>query len=64
MWLVEGEEITEDAEFEFNNDGSAQLLLRDSTPEDQGLYTCIAENPLDKAMTSCRVTMEGRLCKK
>ncbi|XP_076821519.1 myosin light chain kinase, smooth muscle-like isoform X3 [Clavelina lepadiformis] len=57
-WLLDGEELT-DAEVKYTEDGSAELLLRESVPEDEGVYTCIAENPLKRVMSSCKVTIEG-----
>nr|XP_002122169.1 myosin light chain kinase, smooth muscle isoform X2 [Ciona intestinalis] len=55
-WLLDGEEIL-DAELKYDDDGHAHLVLPEALPEDEGVYTCIAENPLKRVMCSCKVTI-------
>lgn len=44
--------------------GVAELHIQDALPEDDGTYTCVAENTLGRASCSARVTVHGRsLCK-
>uniref|UniRef100_H2YHI4 Myosin light chain kinase, smooth muscle n=1 Tax=Ciona savignyi TaxID=51511 RepID=H2YHI4_CIOSA len=57
-WLLDGEAIL-DADLKYEEDGSAQLVLSEALPEDEGVYTCIAENPLKRVMCSCKVTIAG-----
>nr|CAB3264137.1 myosin light chain kinase, smooth muscle [Phallusia mammillata] len=57
-WLLDGEEIL-DAELKYEEDGNIELLLPEALPEDEGVYTCIAENPLKRVMSSCTVTIEA-----
>ena len=57
-WLLDGDEIT-DADIKYLDDGTTELLLQEALPDDEGVYTCIAENPLKRVMTSCRVSIDG-----
>lgn len=42
----------------------AELHIQDALPEDHGIYTCLAENPLGQVSCSARVTVYGRsVCK-
>nr|XP_020841639.1 myosin light chain kinase, smooth muscle isoform X2 [Phascolarctos cinereus] len=40
-------------------DGVAELQVQDALPEDNGLYTCLAENPSGRASCSAQVTVQG-----
>lgn len=43
--------------------GMAELHIQDALPEDDGIYTCLAENTLGQVSCSARVTVHGRsLC--
>jgi len=58
--LLDGGEIT-DAEVKYDEEGNIDLLLPEALPEDEGVYTCIAQNPLKRVMCSCTVTIDGRV---
>ena len=59
-WLFNGDEIT-DAEIKCSDDGHIEFLLSDAMADDEGVYTCIAENPLKRIMSSCRISIDGEL---
>lgn len=40
--------------------GVAKLHIQDALPEDDGTYTCLAENTLGRVSCSARVTVHGR----
>ncbi|KAM8770634.1 myosin light chain kinase, smooth muscle isoform 2-T2 [Rhynchonycteris naso] len=39
--------------------GVAELHIQDALPEDDGIYTCLAENPLGQVSCSAKVTVHG-----
>ncbi|XP_043852237.1 myosin light chain kinase, smooth muscle isoform X2 [Dromiciops gliroides] len=41
-------------------DGVAELQVQDALPEDNGLYTCLAENPSGRASCSALVTVQEK----
>ncbi|XP_068921049.1 myosin light chain kinase, smooth muscle isoform X2 [Petaurus breviceps papuanus] len=41
-------------------DGVAELQVQDALPEDNGLYTCLAENPSGRASCSAKVTVQEK----
>lgn len=41
------------------DDGMAKLTVQDALPEDDGLYTCLAENNAGRASCSAQVTVKG-----
>ncbi|XP_027700953.1 myosin light chain kinase, smooth muscle [Vombatus ursinus] len=41
-------------------DGVAELQVQDALPEDDGLYTCLAENPSGRASCSAQVTVQEK----
>ncbi|XP_074070774.1 myosin light chain kinase, smooth muscle isoform X2 [Macrotis lagotis] len=41
-------------------DGVAELQIQDALPEDNGLYTCLAENPSGQASCSAQVTVQEK----
>ena len=57
-WLLDGQKL-EDAEIKYEEDGSIEVFLAEALPEDEGVYTCIAENPLKRVMCSCKVSIDG-----
>lgn len=40
-------------------DGIAKLTIQDALPEDDGVYTCLAENAAGKASCCAQVTVKG-----
>lgn len=40
-------------------DGVAKLTVQDALPEDDGIYTCLAENNTGQASCSAQVTVKG-----
>uniref|UniRef100_A0A8C3JZI4 Myosin light chain kinase, smooth muscle n=1 Tax=Calidris pygmaea TaxID=425635 RepID=A0A8C3JZI4_9CHAR len=44
-------------------DGVAKLTVQDALPEDDGIYTCLAENNTGQASCSARVTVKGEYLK-
>lgn len=40
-------------------DGIAKLTVQDALPEDDGFYTCLAENNIGQASCSAQVTVKG-----
>ena len=40
--------------------GVAELHIQDTLPEDDGTYTCLAENTMGQVSCSARVTVQGR----
>lgn len=40
--------------------GVAELHIQDTLPEDDGTYTCLAENTVGQVSCSARVTVQGR----
>jgi len=56
-WLLDGQKL-EDAEIKYEEDGSIEVFLAEALPEDEGVYTCIAENPLKRVMCSCKVSID------
>lgn len=40
-------------------DGVAKLTVQDALPEDDGIYTCLAENNRGRASCSAQVTVKG-----
>lgn len=40
--------------------GVAELHIQDTLPEDDGTYTCLAENTAGQVSCSARVTVQGR----
>jgi len=57
-WLVDGEAVDESAEIKSDEEGNYQLILPESLPEDEGIYSCVAENPLNHVISSCKVTVD------
>lgn len=43
-------------------DGVAKLTVQDALPEDDGIYTCLAENNRGQASCSAQVTVKGEYC--
>lgn len=41
-------------------DGIAKLTVQDALPEDDGVYTCLAENPAGRASCCAQVTVKGK----
>jgi len=59
-WLLDGEGIVE-AEIKNDEDGNHELILVESLLDDEGVYTCIAENKYKRVMSSCKVTIQAAL---
>ena len=56
--MLDGEGIVE-AEIKNDEDGNHELILVESLLDDEGVYTCIAENKYKRVMSSCKVTIQG-----
>nr|XP_039266508.1 muscle M-line assembly protein unc-89-like [Styela clava] len=56
-WLLDGDPLT-DADCKYAEDGHIELFLPEALPEDEGVYTCIAQNKLKRVMCSCKVTVK------
>ena len=57
-WLVDGEAVDESAEMKQDEDGNFELILQDSLPEDEGIYSCVAENHINHVISSCKITVD------
>lgn len=55
-WLLDGDPFP-DGDCKYSEDGNAELFLSKALPEDEGVYTCIAQNKLKRVMCSCKVTV-------
>lgn len=51
----------EDAEVKYSDEGDAEFFLKEVLPEDSGVYTCIAENSVKKASSSCKVLIKSKI---
>jgi len=51
---------TEDFLIESQRDGTQTLTIRESFPEDTGLYTCRATNRLGTTITQAQLTVLGK----
>jgi len=58
-WLVDGEAVDESAEMKQDEDGNFELILQDSLPEDEGIYSCVAENHINHVISSCKITVDS-----
>jgi titin len=60
-WSREGAIIKASRDFQmFQDGGSCSLVIRQTYPEDQGVYTCRATNASGQAETSARLTIESK----
>jgi len=42
------------------DDASCSLVIKQTYPEDEGIYECIAETPVGQIETSARLTVESK----
>uniref|UniRef100_A0A8C8MI39 Myosin light chain kinase, smooth muscle n=1 Tax=Oncorhynchus tshawytscha TaxID=74940 RepID=A0A8C8MI39_ONCTS len=59
-WLLNGERPMPYARSSFEN-GLAQLIVQGALPEDEGQYTCVAENIHGRAVCTAKVIIKGGL---
>lgn len=63
-WFHNGQEVVKSADFEIIIDydkGVSMLIIIEVFPEDEGEYTCVASNKIGETITTCRLTILGKL---
>lgn len=63
-WFLDGEEIHISPTYVIDNreDGTNILTIEETFAEDEGEYTCVAENELGRASTSADLYIRGKSC--
>lgn len=60
-WMIGAKPLKMSGRVEMReNDGAQELIIRNVTLDDEGVYCCVAENKFGEAVCDCEVIVEGK----
>lgn len=60
-WMIGAKPLKKSGRVEMReNNGAQELIIRDVTVDDEGVYSCTAENKFGEAVCDCELMVEGK----
>ena len=60
-WMIGSKPLKKSGRVEMrDNNGAQELIIRNVTLEDEGVYSCLAANKFGEAFCDCELMVEGK----